>query len=141
MGEAEEIDSLNFPNDLKYTKTSEWVKVEGDQAKVGITDFAQHELTDIVYVEPPEVGSSVTKGEEFGVVESVKAAADFYAPLTGEIVDVNEKLNDSPELMNKEPYGDGWMVIIKMSDASELDSLLSKDAYIEHIKKEKAEGH
>lgn len=140
MTEAGEIDNLNFPDNLKYTETSEWVKVEGDSARVGITDFAQHELTDIVYVEPPTVGSSVTKGEEFGVVESVKAAADFYAPVSGEVVEVNEELNDSPNLMNKEPYGTGWMVIIKMSDPSELEALLSKDAYIEHLKKDKA-GH
>lgn len=140
MGEAEEIDNLNFPDDIKYTETSEWVKLEGDSARIGITDFAQHELTDIVYVEPPELGSTVSKSEEFGVVESVKAAADFYAPLTGEIVQVNEDLNDSPNLMNEEPYGKGWMVIIKLTDPSELDSLLSKEAYIEHIKKEKS-GH
>jgi glycine cleavage system H protein len=139
MGEAEEIDNLNFPDDLKYTETSEWVKLEGDKARVGITDFAQHELTDIVYVEAPEVGSEVTKGEEFGVVESVKAAADFYAPVTGEVVEMNEKLGDSPDLMNSDPYGEGWMIVIKMSDPSELESLLAKDTYIEHIKKEKAE--
>jgi glycine cleavage system H protein len=138
MGEAEEIDNLNFPDDLKYTQTSEWVKLEGDTARVGITDFAQHELTDIVYVEPPEVGSTVIKGDEFGVVESVKAAADFYAPLSGEILEVNEELNDSPNLMNEEPYGTGWMVTIKLNDPSELESLLSKEAYIEHIKKEKS---
>ena len=138
MGEAEEINNLNFPDDLKYSETSEWLRLEGDQARVGITDFAQHELTDIVYVEPPEVGSTVTKGEEFGVVESVKAAADFYAPVTGEIVEVNEQLNDSPDLMNKDPYGDGWMVLIKLNNPSELETLLSKDAYVEHIKKQKA---
>lgn len=140
MGEAEDIDKLNFPDDLKYTQTSEWVKIEGDTARVGITDFAQHELTDIVYVEPPELGSTVTKGEEFGVVESVKAAADFYAPVSGEILEVNEELNDSPNLMNSDPYGIGWMVIIKMSDSAELDSLLTKDAYIKHVKEEKS-GH
>jgi len=140
MGEADEVDKLNFPDDLKYTETSEWLKLEGDQARVGITDFAQHELTDIVYVEPPEVGSTVTKGEEFGVVESVKAAADFYAPVSGEIVEVNEQLNDSPNLMNEDPYGEGWMAIIKLSNPEELEKLLSRDDYIEHIKKEKS-GH
>ncbi|WP_455393149.1 glycine cleavage system protein GcvH [[Eubacterium] cellulosolvens] len=140
MGEAEDIDQLNFPDDLKYTETSEWVKLEGDQARVGITDFAQHELTDIVYVEAPAVGSTVTKGEEFGVVESVKAAADFYAPVSGEIIEVNEELNDSPNLMNSEPYGAGWMVIIKMSNPEELEQLFDKAAYVEHIKQEKA-GH
>jgi glycine cleavage system H protein len=137
MGEAEDIENLNFPADLKYSETSEWTKIEGDTARVGITDFAQHELTDIVYVEAPEVGTAVTKGEEFGVVESVKAAADFYSPVTGEVVEVNEQLNDSPDLLNKDPYGDGWMVLIKMSDPSELDTLLDRDAYIEHIKSEK----
>lgn len=138
MGEAVEIENLKFPDDLKYSETSEWAKVEGDSVRVGITDFAQHELTDIVYVENPEVGTAVTKGEEFGVVESVKAAADFYAPVTGEVVEVNEQLNDSPDLLNKDPYGDGWMVIIKMSDPSELDQLMDKNAYIEHLKTEKA---
>jgi glycine cleavage system H protein len=138
MGEAEDIENLKFPDDLKYSETSEWTKVEGDTARVGITDFAQHELTDIVYVEAPEPGTAVTKGEEFGVVESVKAAADFYSPVTGEVVEVNEQLNDSPDLLNKDPYGDGWMVLIKMSDPSELDTLLDRNAYIEHIKSEKA---
>jgi len=140
MGDAEGLENLKFPDELKYTETSEWVKVEGDQIRVGVTDFAQHELTDIVYVEPPEVGSTVNKGEEFGVVESVKAAADFYAPVTGEILEVNEALNDSPDLLNKDPYGDGWMAIIKLSDPADLDSLMSKSAYIEFIKKEKM-GH
>ena len=140
MGEADEIDNLNFPDDLKYSETSEWTKIEGDTARVGITDFAQHELTDIVYVEPPDVGSTVTKGEEFGVVESVKAAADFYAPVTGEVVEVNEELNDSPDLMNSDPYGKGWMVVIKLTDPAELEQLLTKDKYVEHLKKEKT-GH
>jgi glycine cleavage system H protein len=140
MGEADEIDNLKFPDELKYTKTSEWVKLEGDTVRVGITDFAQHELTDIVYVEPPELGSNVTKDEEFGVVESVKAAADFYAPITGEIVEVNEQLNDSPDLLNTDPYGEGWMAKIKLTDPAEYESLMEKAAYIEHIKQEKA-GH
>jgi glycine cleavage system H protein len=137
MGEADEIENLNFPDDIKYTETSEWIKLEGDSARIGITDFAQHELTDIVYVEPPEMGSTVSKGAEFGVVESVKAAADFYAPVSGEIVEINEELNDSPNLMNEDPYGKGWMVVIKITDPAELDSLLSKEAYIEHVKKQK----
>jgi glycine cleavage system H protein len=141
MGEADEIDNLKFPDEIKFTETSEWAKLEGDSVRVGVTDFAQHELTDIVYVEVPDVGTEVTKGEEFGVVESVKAAADFYAPVTGEIVEVNEQLNDSPDLLNKDPYGDGWMAVIKMTDAAEYESLLSKDAYIEYIKKEKVSGH
>jgi glycine cleavage system H protein len=139
MGEAEDIENLKFPDDLKYSETSEWTKVEGDTARVGITDFAQHELTDIVYVEVPEQGTAVTKGEEFGVVESVKAAADFYSPVTGEVVEVNEQLNDSPDLLNKDPYGDGWMVLIKMSDPAELDTLLDRNAYMEHIKSEKSQ--
>jgi len=140
MGEADEIEKLNFPDELKYTETSEWLKLEGDSGRIGITDFAQHELTDIVYVEPPEVGSTITKGDEFGVVESVKAAADFYAPVSGEVVEVNEELNDSPNLLNKDPYGKGWMAIIKLTDPSEVDKLLSKNAYVEFIKKEKI-GH
>ncbi len=139
MTEPVEIENLKFPDDLKYTETSEWAKVEGDMVRVGITDFAQHELTDIVYVETPEVGAMVTKAEEFGVVESVKAAADFYAPVTGEIVEVNEQLNDSPDLLNKDPYGEGWMVLIKMSNPAELEQLLDKEGYIEYIKTEKAQ--
>ena len=140
MGEAEDIDNLNFPDDLKYTETSEWVKIEGDQARIGITDFAQHELTDIVYVEAPGMGNTVTKGEEFGVVESVKAAADFYSPVSGEVIEVNEELNDSPDLMNSDPYGQGWMVVIKLTNPTELDLLLTRETYLEHIKKKK-NGH
>jgi glycine cleavage system H protein len=139
MGEAEDIENLKFPDDLKYSETSEWTKVEGDTARIGITDFAQHELTDIVYVETPEQGTSVTKGEEFGVVESVKAAADFYSPVSGEVIEINEQLNDSPDLLNKDPYGDGWMVLIKMSNPSELESLMDRDAYLENIKTQKSQ--
>ncbi len=135
MTEPEGFENLKFPDDLKYTETSEWVRLEGDKARIGVTDFAQHELTDIVYVEIPEVGMNVSKGDQFAVIESVKAAADFYAPLSGEIVEINEQLNDAPELINKDPYGDGWVVQIKLSDQAEIEKLLSKDAYIAGIKK------
>lgn len=131
-----DIDSLNLPEDLKYTKTSEWAKVDGDVAVIGITDFAQSELSDIVYVEPPEVGDTVEQSAEFGVVESVKAASDFYAPVSGEIVEVNEKLQDSPELMNKDPYGEGWFVKVKMSDPSQIGGLMDAAAYREFLKTE-----
>lgn len=135
--EGTDIDQLNIPDDLKYTETSEWLKVEGDLCRVGVTDYAQHELTDIVYVELPKVGDKVEKGQEFGVVESVKAVADFYAPVTGEVVEVNEDLENSPELMNQEPYGGGWMAVVKIDDDSETVPLMDSNAYREFLKKEK----
>ena len=131
-----DIDSLKLPDDLKYTKSSEWVRVDGDIAVIGITDYAQSELSDIVYVEPPEVGDTVEQAGEMGVVESVKAASDFYSPVTGEVVGVNEKLQDSPELMNKDTYGEGWFVKVKMADPSQLDALMDVAAYKEHLKAE-----
>ena len=134
MTEAEGFENLNFPDELKYTETSEWVRLEGDLARIGITDYAQHELTDIVYVEPPAVGATVTKGDVLGVIESVKAASDLYAPLSGEVVEINEQLNDSPELLNTDTYGDGWVVVLKLTDPSEIDGLLEKGPYVEHIK-------
>jgi glycine cleavage system H protein len=131
-----DIDSLNLPEDVKYTKTSEWARKEGDVAVIGITDYAQSELSDIVYVEPPEVGDTFEQSGELGVVESVKAASDFYAPVTGEVVETNEKLQDSPELMNKDPYGEGWFVKIKMDDPGQFDGLMDAAAYKEFLKTE-----
>jgi glycine cleavage system H protein len=122
--------------ELKYTKTSEWVKVEGDKIKVGLTDYAQHELTDIVFVELPKVGAKTKQAESFATVESVKAAADFYAPVTGEVVEVNKKLEDKPELCNTDPYGEGWMAIIKITDQKQLGNLLAPDAYVKHVEAE-----
>ena len=135
MTDETNIDELNIPDDLKYTETSEWLKVEGDLGRVGVTDYAQHELTDIVYVELPKVGDKIEKGQEFGVVESVKAVAEFYAPVTGEIVEVNEELENAPETMNQDPYGGGWMAVIKIAEAGEIESLMDSGAYREFLKK------
>jgi glycine cleavage system H protein len=120
---------MNIPKNLKYSKTHEWVLVEGNTARVGITDHAQHELTDIVYVETPQIGSHLEATKECAVVESVKAASDIYAPVSGEVVAVNEELGSSPELVNEDPHGKGWLFKVKMSDPGELDDLLSPDDY------------
>ena len=124
---------MNIPADLKYTKDHEWVKVEGDTATVGITDFAQGELGDIVYVEVETEGETLEAEEIFGTVEAVKTVSDLFLPLSGEITAFNESLEDEPEKVNTDPYGDGWMIKIKFSDASQLDDLLSADAYKELI--------
>ncbi|HEY4691075.1 MAG TPA: glycine cleavage system protein GcvH [Anaerolineae bacterium] len=120
---------MNIPDDLKYTRSDEWIRVKGDEAEVGITDYAQDHLSDIVYVELPDVGREVKAGEVIGTIESVKAAADINAPVTGSVIAVNEPLPDSPELVNKEPYGQGWMVRIRLSDPKELGTLLDAAAY------------
>ncbi|MGJ8736758.1 glycine cleavage system protein GcvH [Zobellia laminariae] len=120
---------MNIPAELKYTKDHEWIKIDGDIATVGITDFAQSELGDIVYVEVETVDETLDKEEVFGTVEAVKTVSDLFQPLSGEIIEFNSKLEDAPESVNSDPYGDGWMVKIKISDASEVDSLLSADAY------------
>lgn len=117
------------PAELKYASSHEWVRVEGDVATVGITDHAQDALGDLVYVELPEVGDTVNAGDEAGVVESVKAASDIYAPVSGEIIAVNEALTDSPEIVNTDPYHDGWMYKIRLSDEAELEDLLSAEDY------------
>jgi len=122
--------------DRLYTETDEWIKVTDDVAVVGITDYAQKKLKDIVGIELPEVGKKVKKGEAIGVIESIKATADVYAPISGEVVEVNEKLLDSPELINNDPYGDGWIVKIKIEDKSELDKLLKPQEYANKIEKE-----
>ena len=124
---------MSVPNNLKYAKSHEWVRVEGDSAVVGISDHAQHELTDIVYVELPQVGDRVEAGKECAVVESVKAASDIYAPVTGDIVAVNEELSRTPELANQDPYGKGWMFKVKLSDLPEIGELLSPTDYAAHI--------
>lgn len=122
----------NLPTELKYAKSHEWAKDEGDGTiTVGITDHAQEQLGDLVFVDLPEEGDSVQAGDDCAVVESVKAASDIYSPASGEIVAVNAALAESPELVNESPYGDGWLFKVKMSDASELDSLLSADGYAE----------
>ncbi len=123
-----------FPEDLYYTKDHEWARVEGDRATIGITDYAQKELGDIVYVELPEVGRKVKAGEELCSIDSVKASSPVYAPLSGEVVEVNEKLNDAPETINNDPYGEGWIAVIKIEDPEEIKSLMSAREYEEMIK-------
>jgi glycine cleavage system H protein len=116
-------------DDLLYTRDDEWIRIDGDEATVGISDYAQNSLSDIVYLELPNVGDTFGKGDSFGVVESVKAAADLYMPVSGEVVAVNEALVDRPELVNEDPYGEAWMVRIRLDDVSELDELMDAEAY------------
>lgn len=125
---------MNIPNELKYTKEHEWARLEGDVVTVGITDFAQGELGDIVFVELPEVGRTLAAGESFGVAESVKTVSDLYAPVAGEVVEVNDGLNDAPEGVNKDPYGAGWMVKIKVTDSAAVNALLDASAYSSLVK-------
>ncbi|MCC9018428.1 MULTISPECIES: glycine cleavage system protein GcvH [Flavobacterium] len=124
---------MSIPANLKYTKDHEWVSIEGDVATVGITHFAQKELGDIVYVEVETLDQKLDRDEVFGTVEAVKTVSDLFLPLTGEIIAFNENLESEPETVNSDPYGDGWMIKIKIADASEIDSLLSADAYKELI--------
>ena len=120
---------MNIPTDLKYAKSDEWVRVEGDTAAVGITDYAQNQLSDIVFVELPSVGAALKQGEAFGAVESVKAASDVYLPISGEVTAVNDDLSASPELVNSDPYGKAWMVKVKIADVSGLNDLMDAAAY------------
>jgi glycine cleavage system H protein len=123
------VGDMNIPSDLKYTKNHEWVRAEGNIATVGITDYAQEELGDIVNVELPSEGDTVQKDEPLGAVESVKASSEVFSPISGKVLEVNEPLTDSPETINEEPYDEGWMVRIEMSTPSELDALLNAAAY------------
>jgi glycine cleavage system H protein len=120
---------MNFPEDLKYTTEHEWVRIEGDVATVGITDYAQDQLGDIVFVELPEEGEKVEKSDTFGVVESTKSVSDLYVPLTGVVLETNDPLLDSPEILNEDPYGEGWMIRIKISKNSDIKELLDSKAY------------
>lgn len=120
---------MNVPAELKYTKEHEWIRVEGEKAVVGITDYAQSQLGDIVFVECETVGDALEAGETFGTVEAVKTVSDLYLPVAGEVLEFNEELEGEPELVNKDPYGKGWIVKIKISDETELDGLLNADAY------------
>lgn len=120
---------MNFPADLKYTKDHEWVKITGNEALVGITDFAQHELGDIVYVDVNTVGETVEKEAVFGTVEAVKTVSDLFMPLSGEVLEVNKDIDSAPESVNSDPYGKGWLIKIKLSNPSEADQLLSADDY------------
>jgi glycine cleavage system H protein len=119
----------NIPDGLLYTKDDEWIRMEGDEAVIGLTDYAQDALSDIVYVELPDAGEFFDAGESFAVVESVKAAADMYMPVSGEVVESNEALMDSPEILNSDPYGEGWMLRVKVSDPGELTALMDPAAY------------
>jgi glycine cleavage system H protein len=120
---------MNFPENLRYTKDHEWVRVDGDVAIVGITDFAQHELGDIVYVEVETIGQSLEAGSVFGTVEAVKTVSDLYLPLAGAITEVNPNLNNNPELVNSDPYGEGWMVKMKLNNIADVDTLMDAAAY------------
>ena len=119
---------MNIPENLKYTKDHEWISIQGDVATVGITDFAQGELGDIVYVEIEKIGENFSKEEVFGTVEAVKTVSDLFMPLTGEIIDINEELNENPELVNEDPYGQGWMIKIKLN-SSDISDLLNSEQY------------
>ena len=119
---------MNIPDNLKYTKDHEWISIEGDVATVGITDFAQGELGDIVYVEIEKIGENFSKEEVFGTVEAVKTVSDLFMPLTGEIIDINDELNEKPELVNEDPYGQGWMIKIKVN-SSDMSDLLNSEQY------------
>ncbi|WP_445634803.1 glycine cleavage system protein GcvH [Nostoc sp. DSM 114161] len=125
---------LSVPSELKYTKEHEWVLVEGNIAKIGITDYAQRQLGETVFVELPNVGQVFDQGDELGSIESVKAVGQFYTPVKGEVVEVNEAVADDPELLNEDPYGEGWLVKIKFSNSSELNGLLSSQQYSDYIK-------
>lgn len=123
---------MDYPEGLKYSREHEWVLVEGDSATIGISDFAQSELGDVVYVEVPEVGEKISKEDPFGAVESVKAVSDLYAPVSGTVVEVNDALPDTPELINEDPYGEGWIIKVTLSDPSELDELMNAREYTSH---------
>lgn len=122
---------MNVPENLKYSKDHEWLKIDGDTAYVGITDFAQSELGDIVFVEIDTEGETVEAGDVFGTIEAVKTVSDLFMPVSGEILELNAKIDDDPELVNTDPYGDGWLVKIKISDASQVDDLMDAEAYSE----------
>lgn len=124
---------MNIPTELMYTSDHEWIKVDGEVVTIGITEYAQGELGDVVFVELPEPGTEVGKGESFGTIEAVKAVADLFSPVSGEVLEINEALEDAPETVNQDPYTDGWMVKIKLSDSSVLDELMDSAAYASHI--------
>ena len=128
-----ELNELSFPDDVRYSESHEWVKVGGDTVKLGITDYAQDQLGDIVFVELPDVGDTFETGAEFGTVESVKAVSELYIPIGGEVVAVNSALEDAPELINNTPYTEGWLIEVKPDNPTELESLMEKDAYFESL--------
>jgi glycine cleavage system H protein len=130
---------MEFPDGLLYSKEHEWVLVDGDSATIGITEFAQEELGDVVYVELPEVGEKIVKDDPFGAVESVKAVSDIYAPVSGTVLEINDVLPDSPETINDDPYGDGWMIRVEMNDKDDLQDLMSPEEYAEYVAQQKEE--
>lgn len=129
-----EIDELNLPEEAYYTQNHEWARLDGEEITIGITDYAQDQLGDIVFVEMPQIGDSFSKGDEFGTVESVKAVAELYLPVGGEIVSVNNSLEESPELVNTSPHEDGWIARMKPADPGEVDALMVKNAYMDMLK-------
>jgi glycine cleavage system H protein len=131
---------MEFPEGLIYSKEHEWVLVEGQVATIGITEYAQEELGDIVYVELPEVGEKTVKDDPFGAVESVKAVSDVYAPVSGTVLEINDALPDSPETINEDPYGDGWMIKVEMSDPDDIKDLMGSDEYTEYVEQQKEAG-
>ncbi|HBA41194.1 MAG: glycine cleavage system protein H [Deltaproteobacteria bacterium RIFCSPLOWO2_02_56_12] len=130
---------MEYPEGLKFTKEHEWVLVEDQVAIIGITEYAEQELGDVVYVELPEVGEKIVKDDPFGAVESVKAVSDIYAPVSGTVVEVNDTLPDSPETINDDPYGDGWLIKVEMTDKDDLKDLMSAEEYAEYVEQQKAE--
>lgn len=129
-----EISELQLAEDVRYADDHEWARDEGDKVRIGVDDYAQDQLGDIVFVELPQVGDTFSKGDEFGTVESVKAVAELFMPVGGEVLAVNGALEEAPELVNKDPYQEGWMIEIKPADPAEMDTLMTKDAYIEMLK-------
>ncbi len=129
-----EINELNLPENIKYSKDHEWAAMEGDMVTVGINDYAQDQLGEVVFVEMPQVGDTFDEGEEFGTVESVKAVSELYCPISGEVVAINEELEDAPELVNNDPYQGGWIMKLKTENPSEMDALMDKAAYLEMLK-------
>lgn len=133
MGKFLNYKKMNIPDNLKYTKDHEWIKANGDEAIVGVTDYAQNELGDIVFIEVETVGETLDKEETFGTIEAVKTVSDMFMPVSGEVLEFNEDLEQNPEIVNSDPYGKGWIIKVKMSDLSELDGLLDAAAYKELI--------
>lgn len=129
-----DIQDLNLPEDVRYAEDHEWVKPAGENARIGISDYAQDQLGDITYVELPEIGDSFSKGDQFGTLESAKAVGDLFLPISGEITAVNPALAEEPELVNQDPYGGGWIVEVKPADSSELDALMDRNSYLEMLK-------
>jgi len=128
---------MNFPDELKYTKDHEWTSGTGqNEVKIGITDYAQQELGDIVFVDLPEKGTEVVQGETFGSIESVKAVSDLYSPVNGKIIAINDRVGDEPELVNSDPYGDGWLVTVEIEDSGQLDSLMDSSSYTSYVEEE-----